>query len=126
MSTEKTEPQKLPPEKLSETKHELVHKIDLSLKRDGINGLDGKTDAEHVTDWLKSAFAGVTSGGADPITHLVLRKLMDKLDALKSETTVNLNELEMTLVRWALLSSRFTGSANKMACQMFEKFGINL
>lgn len=102
-------------------------KIDLTLSRAGIGGLEGKSDAEHIVEWIKASIAAVTENGAEAMTHLALRRCVSKFEALSPEAVeVSLDDIDAHFIRWALLSSRFPGNSNKIACQILAKFGISL
>lgn len=101
--------------------------ISLVLNRAGINGLEGKEDAEHVTEWVKVAFTAVTEAGAQPAMHLLIRRVVDKFEKLDAKaTSIELEPMDLHLIRWALLSANFPGHSAKMACLILNLFGITL
>lgn len=101
--------------------------ISLVLNRAGINGLEGKSDAEHVTEWVKVSFTAVTESGAHPVTHLLIRRVVEKFENLAQDATeIELEPMDLHLIRWALLSANFPGHSAKMACLILNIFGITI
>jgi hypothetical protein len=101
--------------------------ISLKFDRSGINGVEGKSDAEILTEWLKASFSAVMEQGAEVMTHIVVRRCMDKFEKAASDpdrSNIELTSTELTLIRWAIMSSRFPGNSNRLVCRLAEKFGI--
>jgi hypothetical protein len=94
--------------------------LSFDIDREGLEGIEGRTDKELLLEWLKVSYT--LSAPVDAFSHMMWNSVFDKIQRCQDDA-VELTEREHYMLRIGLIRANISGQGSRMYVQLLRKFG---